>query len=93
MSLSTQPCDFRGFTPGGNSFPSPDPTGVNRQLGWGGGNAPNINFMLTEDLGIAPKLQPGQTYFLNLRTLHFSNGNPSCTNLTCNVLMTLNPPK
>jgi hypothetical protein len=94
MTLSSTPCDFRGWTPGVN-FPAGDPTGVNGPLAWGGGINPGIFYLLTGDPpGFPPKplLTPGQTYYINLQTIQWSNGQNSCGNPSCDVRITVNPP-
>lgn len=94
MTLSTQPCDFRGWTPGVN-FPAGDPSGTNGPMGWGGGPYPNIFFLLQGDPpGFPPKplLTSGQTYYFNLQTINFNDGQNSCTQSSCDVRMTVNPP-
>ena len=95
MSLSTQPCDFRGWTPGAQ-FPAGDPTGAATPLGWGGGANPNIFFLFQGDPpgfpAPRPLLAPGTTYYFNIQTINYSNGQNSCTQSSCDVRMTLNPP-
>ena len=96
MSVSTQPCDFRGWTPGQN-FPAGDPTGANGPMGWGGGANPEPSFFLLRTIRPDSRrsrcLTPGQTYYFNLQTIKFNNGQNSCTQSSCNVRMTVNPPK
>lgn len=95
LSLSSQPCDFRGWTPGSN-FPPSDPTGANTPMGWSGGINPNIQFLLQGDpAGFPPRplLNPGQQYYLNLRTINFGDGQNSCTNPSCDVRFTTNIPQ
>ena len=93
MTLSSQPCDFRGWTPGVN-FPSGDPSGAG-PLAWGGGINPQVFYLLQGDPpGFPPKalLTPGQTYYVNLQTIQFGNGQNSCTSSSCDVRVTVNPP-
>ena len=95
MTLSSQPCDFRGWTPGSN-FPSGDPTGTNTPMAWSGGINPNILFLLQGDpagFPAKPLLNPGQQYFVNLQTINFGDGQNSCTGASCNVRFTTNVPQ
>lgn len=96
LTLSTQPCDFRSWTPGQSaSFPPNDATGATAPMAWGGGNAPNISFLLQSQSQSFPpkaKVTPGQTYYFNLQTIRFSDGTNSCSQSSCDVRMTVNPP-
>jgi hypothetical protein len=94
LTLSTQPCDFRGWTPGQN-FPGGDQSGANSPMGWAGGLYPNLQFLLQGDpagFPAKPLLLPGQTYYFNLQTIRFNDGQNSCTQSSCDVRMTVNPP-
>lgn len=94
LSVSAQPCDFRGWTPGQN-FPAGDPGSANGPMGWGGGPYPNIQFLLQGDppgFPAKPLFNPGQTYYVNLQTIRFNDGQNSCTQPSCDVRMTVNPP-
>jgi hypothetical protein len=95
-TLSTQPCDFRGFTPGAGTWPAPDPTGANRPLAWSGGNVPAVAFQLSGDTPTFPpvaQLVPGQTYYLNIRTIRASDGKNSCNAPSCNLKVVLRTPR
>jgi len=94
MTLSTQPCDFRGWTPGQN-FPAGDQSGSSGPMGWGGGINPNKQYLLAGDppgFPAKPLLSPGVTYYVNLQTINFNNGLNSCQNAGCDVRMTVNTP-
>jgi len=91
MTLSPAACDFRGFQPG--VFPTPDPTGVNGPMAWGYGINPNAMFALAGMPGTMAKLVPGQIYYVNIRNLVESTGQPSCPTQECNVRVTINPPR
>lgn len=90
MSLSTQPCDFRGYTAG--SFGAVDPTGATAPLFWSSDQTPNMSIRLTSMTGPAPKLTPGQTYYANIRTISFFSGTTSCTQSTCDMRVSLTAP-
>lgn len=95
MSVSTQPCDFRGWSPGFN-FPAGDPTGANGPLGWGGGIAPQSQYLLVGDpAGFPPKplFAPGQTYYVNIRSIFWANGQTSCPGGSCEMRITVNAPR
>jgi len=91
MTLSPTACDFRGYQPG--VFPAPDPTGTNGPMAWGYGINPSTMFALAGMPGTLPKLVPGQTYYVNVRTLVHSTGGLSCPTPECNVRVTVNPPR
>ena len=94
MTLSTQPCDFRGWTPGQN-FPAGDQSGSSGPMGWGGGINPNKQYLLAGDpagFPAKPLLSPGVTYYVNMQTINFSNGLNSCQNASCDVRITVNTP-
>ena len=90
MTISTSSCDFRGFKPG--TFPTTDPTGATRPMGWSFSNNPSIQFALTGAGGNQPKLVPGQTYYVNIRNRDY-DGEDSCKTTTCNVRITVNSPR
>ncbi|HVE50602.1 MAG TPA: hypothetical protein VNG69_13425 [Casimicrobiaceae bacterium] len=91
MSLSTSACDFRGFVPG--VFPTPDPTGATRPMAWGFGVAPNTQFGLVGMAVSAPKLAPGQVYYVNIRNREYSNGQLTCAAEECNMRITVREPQ
>ena len=94
MTLSTQPCDFRGFSPG--YVPPPDPSGTNGPLFWARDPNPNIPFLFMGDnpgmFPVKPLLNPGQTYFINLQTIHYATGGSTCSG-ACDVRFTVDPPR
>ena len=98
MTLSTQPCDFRGFVPTfPTQFPSGDATGANGPLAWGGvGVAATIGFLLAGDsAGSPPKplLNPGQAYYVNIRHSNPWDLTESCTSGYCDMRITVNGPQ
>lgn len=97
MSISTQPCDFRLWNVGASSPPVGDPSGATGPMGWGVGINPNHQYLLAGDPpgGYPPKslFTPGQTYFINLHTVYFSNGQNACTGGTCDVRITVITPQ
>ncbi|HEX4885494.1 MAG TPA: hypothetical protein VFX05_15230 [Casimicrobiaceae bacterium] len=84
-SLSTQPCDFRGYTP--STYPT-DPTGASAPLKWGVGQTGDITFGLQGGVG-SPPLVPGQTYYFNLQNRNHLNDTSSCTAALCDLRMTI----
>lgn len=91
MTLSPSACDFRGFQP--NVFPTPDPSGASRPLGWSFGINPSMQFALAGMPGNQPKLTPGQTYYVNIRNRAFEGGDVTCTTAECNLRVTVNVPR
>jgi hypothetical protein len=95
MSISTQPCDFRGWSPGVN-FPGADPTGANGPLAWAGSPYPSRQYLLAGDpAGFPPKplFTPGQTYYVNIRSIYFSTGTSSCSSGSCDIRVTVTTPR
>jgi hypothetical protein len=96
VSISSAPCDFRGWT-AGQVFPTQDPTGANGPMGWANGIAPSRAFLLTGDNpGFNPPkplFTPGQTYYINMKTIGFYDGQNSCRTSNCGVRITVNPPR
>jgi len=90
MTISPSSCDFRGFTPGQGG--SVDPTGVNRPMAWSYGINPNSQIGLVGMTGSFPKLEPGRTYYVNIRNRDY-NGTDSCITTNCNVRITVNRPR
>ena len=89
LSLSPSACDFRGFQAGvGGSI---DLTGANNPMAWGFGINPNVFFGLSPGGGV--RLQPGRTYYVNIRNIDFDTGGNSCQGSTCNVRITVNRPQ
>ena len=90
MTISPSSCDFRGFTAGVGG--SVDPTGANNPMSWSYGINPNSQIGLTGMTGNFPKLEPGRTYYVNIRNRDF-NGADSCKTTNCNVRITVNRPR
>ena len=89
ITMSTQPCDFRGYSPG--YIPPKDPTGNTGPMAWGVGINPQI-FFQAATTAQPPVLNAGQTYFVNMRNWHYMTGQNNCTTSTCDVRVTVNPP-
>lgn len=103
MTLSTQACDFRGYTP---VYPIPqpvlppgDPTGATGPLAWAGGSltstGPTIAFLLLGDPpGSPPKpfLTPGQTYYLNIQTVNWDLSNSCAGAGPCDMRINFDAP-
>jgi hypothetical protein len=89
MTLSPSACDFRGFTP--NIGGTVDPEGIKNPLAWGYGINPNVFFGLPNSAN-RTKLEPGRTYYINIRNRDLAN-KESCQGASCNIRMTLNPPR
>jgi len=78
MTVSSSKCDFRGFVPG---VASPvDPTSTNFPMSWSN----DINPFVVYGGSTAARLQPGQTYYFNLRNVNWVSGMGSCSTGTCN---------
>jgi hypothetical protein len=92
VTLSTQPCDFRGYTPGMQWLPATDATGSTAPLAWSAGNQGAIFYLLQGDPGTYAKLQPGSTYYMNIRNVVFSSGVSSCSALYCDMKIVHRPP-
>lgn len=97
MTLSTQPCDFRGYVPTfPTQFPRGDATGANGPLAWGGGGiSATIAFLLAGDAaGSPPKplLNPGQVYYVNIRSVNPWDLTDSCTSGYCDMRINLSAP-
>ena len=82
-TLSTLPCDFRPT----------DPSGVNGPLSRSNGTTTTNSFVIGSSTGGTPGLQPGQTYYLNVRNFTIENGTISCTQALqrCDAIVTLVP--
>jgi hypothetical protein len=78
MTVSSNKCDFRGFVPGGAS--PVDPTSTNFPMAWSN----DINPFIVYGASTAARLQPGQTYYFNLRNVNWVTGSGSCSTGTCN---------
>ena len=96
MTISSQPCDFRGWSAGQN-FPAQDPTGANAPMAWATTGWPSRQFLLAGDppgnSPPKPLFNPGQTYYVNLQTISYSTGQNSCPTTNCGVRMTVNTPR
>jgi len=96
MTISSAPCDFRGWTAGQN-FPAQDPTGANGPMAWVTGINPSRQFLLAGDppgnSPPKPLLNPGQTYYVNLQTIWYTTGQNSCPTTNCGVRFTVNTPR
>ena len=96
MTISSAPCDFRGWTAGQN-FPAQDPTGANGPMAWVTGINPSRQFLLAGDppgnSPPKPLLNPGQTYYVNLQTIWYNTGQNSCPTNNCGVRFTVNTPR
>lgn len=90
MTISPSSCDFRGFSPGQGV--TVDPTGANNPMSWSFGINPNSQIGLAGMTGSFPKLEPGRTYYVNIRNRDFS-GIDSCQTANCNVRITVNRPR
>jgi hypothetical protein len=78
MTVSSSKCDFRGFVAG---VASPvDPTSTNFPMAWSN----DINPQIVYGASTAARLQPGQTYYFNLRNVNWVSGTGSCSTGTCN---------
>ena len=71
LTLSKERCDFRPI----------DPTGANGPMAVGYGQYPSVYW------NIGNMLQPGQTYYINMRNRDPNTGEVSCQNATCNALI------
>jgi hypothetical protein len=97
VSLSTTACDFRGSGTGINDPYTRDLTGQSPfPLDWSLGIAGFEYFTVTGSVPNVPQLQPGGTYYINIRNRSpYANngaGGPSCATGTCNVVVTFRLP-
>lgn len=81
MTVSTQPCDFRGFVAGAPSLT--DPTSATYPIKWSNDQTPQLLYQFTAPSSNAV-LQAGQTYYVNIRNASWVTGLPSCAGPTCN---------
>lgn len=89
MTLSRSACDFRGFTPGQPLVT--DPTGASNPIAWSSDQTPRIAFSLVGNGG-SVQLTPGETYYVNIRTVSFTTGQGSCSVATCDMRVSVSPP-
>lgn len=89
MTVSAFPCDFRGFIPGSAS--RTDPTGLNFPMTWSNDINTQIIFQLTPPGTVV--LQPGRTWYVNLRNVDWVTGMPSCQTASCNGLFNFFAPR
>jgi hypothetical protein len=82
-TLSSVPCDFRPT----------DPSGVSGPLSRSNGSTTTNNFVIGSSASGTPGLQPGQTYYLNVRNFTIENGTISCPAelQRCDALVNLVP--
>jgi len=97
-SLSTQACDFRGVMTGQFDTYHRDVTGQQAYpLQWAVGNTAVAEFTVTGSTLFRPQLQPGVTYYYNIRNWNpFGNGGSgsvSCGTATCNAIVSINTPQ
>ncbi|HVF62881.1 MAG TPA: hypothetical protein VNE58_02665 [Casimicrobiaceae bacterium] len=91
LTLSPSACDFRGFVPGQGG--NVDATGAAAPLSWGFGINPQVFYSLSNMPGGGPKVEPGRTYYVNVRNIDFDTGGKSCQGSSCNVRMTIRRPQ
>ena len=82
-TISTIPCDFRAT----------DPTGANGPLSRSTGTTTNNAFVIGSPMPGIPALQPGQTYYLNVRNWSVESNSISCPaeQRRCDALVYLVP--
>ncbi len=89
LTLSPLPCDFRGLESGRPT----DPTGATAPLAWGLGGTASASFVVGAGSGGAPSLQPGGTYYVNVRNYSVDLHANSCAEGTsCDAILVANPP-
>ena len=83
VSLSKQPCDFRGV---GQWFI--DASSANYPMAWSAGNTGDLFYDIagTGAHGFA-QLQPGEIYYVNFRNLAYDGVTPTCRTTTCNMVV------
>ncbi len=83
VTISTIPCDFRAT----------DPTGANGPLSRSTGTTTNNSFAIGSPMPGIPALQPGQTYYLNVRNWSVETNSISCPaeQRRCDALLYLVP--
>jgi hypothetical protein len=96
-SLSTTACDFRGVATTRHDDYLRDLTGATAfPMEWATGNTASAQFTVTGTSANMPQLQPGGTYYYNVRNWSpFNNrgqGAVSCTKSTCNVIVQVRTP-
>jgi hypothetical protein len=96
-SLSTQACDFRGVATGQYDQYFRDITGKQPfPLQWAFGNTAVAQFTVTGNALFQPQLQPGTTYYYNVRNWNpYGNngaGSISCGSASCNAIISINTP-
>lgn len=96
IALSTIPCDFRGGAVGEADPYEHDLNGLTLPFAWASGTNATVRFTVTGNAFGLPQLQPGATYFLNVRNWSpYENGGaggPSCTTATCNATLSVTTP-
>ena len=96
-SLSTSACDFRGVANGQYDQYFRDISGQQPYpLQWAFGNTAVAEFTVTGNALFRPQLQPGQTYYYNVRNWNpYGNGgqgSTSCGGSSCNAIISINTP-
>lgn len=96
-SLSTAACDFRGVANGQYDQYFRDITGQQPfPLQWAFGNTAVAEFTVTGNALFRPQLQPGGTYYYNVRNWNpYGNGGSgttSCGGSSCNAIISINTP-
>jgi len=96
-SLSTMACDFRGVVTGQYDQYFRDLTGQQPYpLQWAFGNTAVAEFTVTGNALFRPQLQPGGTYYYNVRNWNpYGNGgtgSTSCGGSSCNAIISINTP-
>jgi hypothetical protein len=96
-SLSTMACDFRGVATGQYDQYLRDITGKQPYpLQWAFGNTAIAEFTVTGNALFRPQLQPGTTYYYNVRNWNpYGNnglGSTSCGGASCNAIISINTP-
>jgi hypothetical protein len=96
-SLSTSQCDFRGVATGRGDRYTKDITGQSAfPMAWAVGNTATASFTVTGQSALYPQLQPGKTYYFNIRNWSpFNNGGDggsSCLRGSCNVIVHVSTP-
>jgi hypothetical protein len=96
-SLSESACDFRGVANGQWDQYLRDITGKQPYpLQWAFGNTAVAEFTVTGNALFRPQLQPGKTYYYNIRNWNpWGNGglgSTSCGGGSCNAIVSINTP-
>jgi len=88
-TISTSPCDFRGMQSG---LPTDD-TGADHPIAWGAGNTASAGFVVGPGNDSLPGLEPGSTYYFNVRNYSLDLDGVSCeTGTYPEAIVALSPP-